>query len=56
MSPFVLMICMLGMCHYVDMPSQQVCQRELSKVDTSVDPRGYAVCLDRRRTEDPNER
>jgi hypothetical protein len=57
MSPFVLIICLLGHCQYIDMPSLQACKRAMAQAeDTMESQEGTALCIDRRRSEDPNER
>ena len=57
MSPFVLIICLLGHCQYIEMPSLQACNRALVQTEDTIESQGgTALCIDRRRSEDPNER
>jgi hypothetical protein len=56
MSPFVLMICMLQHCQYLDMPSEDACNRSKASVESSASSTATILCIDRRRSEDPDEK
>jgi len=57
MSPIVLLICIGMHCTQIEMPSMMVCAREMERMAKQLDTSDQTMqCIDRRRTEDPNER
>jgi hypothetical protein len=57
MSPVVLLMCLGVHCQQIEMPSLVACKREMEKIEKDFNSPNYEMqCIDRRRTEDPNER